>query len=377
MSQMEIRASHQIAIDGMTCASCVGRVEKAIARVPGVLKASVNLATERADISFSGSPDVLAVIAAVRNAGYGVEEKTIELDIEGMTCASCVGRVEKALKAVSGVSEASVNLATERATIRVASNAASTATLGEAIRRAGYTAKEIVADRAGKVEQDRRAVELRSLKINLAVATALTLPVFVLEMGSHLVPAIHDIVMETVGMRESWYLQFVLTTLVLFRPGLRFFKKGIPALLRLAPDMNSLVVLGTAAAWGFSVVATFLPEILPRGTANVYYEAAAVIVTLILLGRFLEARAKGRTSEAIKRLLGLQAKSARVLRDGETVDVPLQDVHAGDVIIVRPGEKVPVDGVILSGSSYVDESMITGEPVPVTKTAGSRSWAVR
>jgi len=371
MSQMEIRASHQIAIDGMTCASCVGRVEKAIARVPGVLKASVNLATERADIAFSGPPDVPAVIAAVRHAGYGVEEKTVELDIEGMTCASCVGRVEKALKAVSGVSDASVNLATERATIRVAGNAASTATLAEAIKRAGYQAKEIVADKAGDAEQDRRAAEMRSLKISLAVAVVLTLPVFVLEMGSHLVPAIHDFVMETVGMRESWYLQFVLTTLVLFGPGLRFFKKGIPALMRLAPDMNSLVVLGTAAAWGFSVVATFLPEILPRGTANVYYEAAAVIVTLILLGRFLEARAKGRTSEAIKRLVGLQAKSARVLRDGETIDVPLQDVRTGDVIVVRPGEKVPVDGLVLSGSSYVDESMITGEPVPVTKTEGS------
>ena len=371
MSQMEIRASHQIAIDGMTCASCVGRVEKAIARVPGVLKASVNLATERADIAFSGPPDVPAVIAAVRHAGYGVEEKTVELDIEGMTCASCVGRVEKALKAVSGVSDASVNLATERATIRVAGNAASAATLAEAIKRAGYQAKEIVADKAGDAEQDRRAAEMRSLKISLAVAVVLTLPVFVLEMGSHLVPAIHDLVMETVGMRESWYLQFVLTTLVLLGPGLRFFKKGIPALMRLAPDMNSLVVLGTAAAWGFSVVATFLPEILPRGTANVYYEAAAVIVTLILLGRFLEARAKGRTSEAIKRLVGLQAKSARVLRDGETIDVPLQDVRTGDVIVVRPGEKVPVDGLVLNGSSYVDESMITGEPVPVTKTEGS------
>lgn len=280
-------------------------------------------------------------------------------------------RVEKALKAVSGVSDASVNLATERAAIRVAGNAASAATLAEAIKRAGYQAKEIVADKAGDAEQDRRAADMRSLKISLAVAVVLTLPVFVLEMGSHLVPAIHDFVMETVGMRKSWYLQFVLTTLVLFGPGLRFFKKGIPALMRLAPDMNSLVVLGTAAAWGFSVVATFLPEILPRGTANVYYEAAAVIVTLILLGRFLEARAKGRTSEAIKRLVGLQAKSARVLRDGETIDVPLQDVRTGDVIVVRPGEKVPVDGLVLNGSSYVDESMITGEPVPVTKTEGS------
>ncbi|XHE13986.1 heavy metal translocating P-type ATPase [Agrobacterium deltaense] len=371
MSQIQVRASHTIAIDGMTCASCVGRVEKAIAKVPGVLKASVNLATERADISFSGPPDVLAVIDAVRHAGYSVDEKTIELDIEGMTCASCVGRVEKALKAVSGVADASVNLATERATVRVAGNAASAATLAEAIKQAGYKASEIAADTAKGDEPDRREAELRGLKISLAIAAILTLPVFVLEMGSHMIPAIHDFVMETVGMRESWYLQFLLTTLVLFGPGLRFFKKGIPALLRLAPDMNSLVVLGTVAAWGFSVVATFVPEILPRGTANVYYEAAAVIVTLILLGRFLEARAKGRTSEAIKRLVGLQAKSARVLRNGETIDVPLQDVVTGDVIVVRPGEKVPVDGLVLDGSSYVDESMITGEPIPVTKVAGS------
>jgi len=371
MSQIQIQANHSIAIEGMTCASCVGRVEKAIAKVPGVVKASVNLATERADIAFSGAPNVSAVVDAVRNAGYSVDEKTIELDIEGMTCASCVGRVEKALKAVSGVSDASVNLATERATVRVAGNAVSAARLAEAISQAGYKANEIVADKAKGDEPDRREAELRGLKISLATAVALTLPVFILEMGSHLVPAIHDFVMETVGMRESWYLQFALTTLVLFGPGLRFFKKGIPALLRLAPDMNSLVVLGTAAAWGFSVVATFVPEILPRGTANVYYEAAAVIVTLILLGRFLEARAKGRTSEAIKRLVGLQAKSARVMRNGETIDVPLQDVASGDVIVVRPGEKVPVDGLVLDGSSYVDESMITGEPVPVTKTAGS------
>ncbi|WP_421414793.1 heavy metal translocating P-type ATPase [Agrobacterium tumefaciens] len=371
MSQIQIQANHSIAIEGMTCASCVGRVEKAIAKVPGVVKASVNLATERADIAFSGAPNVSAVVDAVRNAGYSVDEKTIELDIEGMTCASCVGRVEKALKAVSGVSDASVNLATERATVRVAGNAVSAARLAEAISQAGYKANEIVADKAKGNEPDRREAELRGLKISLATAVALTLPVFILEMGSHLVPAIHDFVMETVGMRESWYLQFALTTLVLFGPGLRFFKKGIPALLRLAPDMNSLVVLGTAAAWGFSVVATFVPEILPRGTANVYYEAAAVIVTLILLGRFLEARAKGRTSEAIKRLVGLQAKSARVMRNGETIDVPLQDVASGDVIVVRPGEKVPVDGLVLDGSSYVDESMITGEPVPVTKTAGS------
>jgi P-type Cu+ transporter len=370
MSDVQIRPNHQIEIEGMTCASCVGRVEKAIANVPGVAKASVNLATERADIAFSGAPDVPAVINAIRNAGYEVGEKTIELDIEGMTCASCVGRVEKALKAVSGVTNASVNLATERATVRVAGGSATASRLAEAIKAAGYAASEVVTGKAEDGEHDRREAELRSLKISLAAAALLTIPVFVLEMGSHLVPSIHEFVMDKVGMQESWYLQFVLTTLVLFGPGLRFFKKGVPALLRLAPDMNSLVVLGTTAAWGFSVIATFASELLPEGTTNIYYEAAAVIVTLILLGRFLEARAKGRTSEAIKRLLGLQAKSARVLRNGEAVDVPLQEVQAGDVIIVRPGEKVPVDGEVIDGSSYVDESMITGEPVPVTKVAG-------
>ncbi|PSH65541.1 copper-translocating P-type ATPase [Phyllobacterium brassicacearum] len=371
MSGVPVRANHQIEIEGMTCASCVARVEKAIARVPGVAMASVNLATERADVAFSGAPDVPAVIDAIRKAGYDVGEKIIELDIEGMTCASCVGRVEKALKAVPGVTSASVNLATERATVRVADGSSNASRLAEAVKAAGYTASEVKADRTEEGEPDRREAELRSLKITLAIAAVLTIPVFVLEMGSHLIPAIHMFVMEKIGMQESWYLQFALTTLVLFGPGLRFFEKGIPALVRLSPDMNSLVVLGTTAAWGFSVIATFAPRLLPGGTANVYYEAAAVIVTLILLGRFLEAKAKGRTSEAIKRLLGLQAKSARVLRNGETIDVSLQQVVTGDEILVRPGEKVPVDGVVTEGSSYVDESMITGEPVPVAKIGGS------
>ncbi|AHB02593.1 heavy metal translocating P-type ATPase [Brucella ceti TE28753-12] len=190
-------------------------------------------------------------------------------------------------------------------------------------------------------------------------------------MGSHLIPAVHMFVMDRIGMQNSWYLQFVLTTLVLFGPGLRFFKKGVPTLLRGTPDMNSLVVVGTFAAWGFSVVATFLPGALPEGTVNVYFEAAAMIVTLILIGRYLEARAKGRTSAAISRLVGLQAKSARVVRDGQAIDVPLEDVRAGDIVQVRPGEKVPVDGEVIEGASYVDESMITGEPVPVAKEKGA------
>ena len=213
---------------------------------------------------------------------------------------------------------------------------------------------------------------MRSLRLAVIIATVLTLPVFALEMGSHFVPGVHEWVMANIGHRESWYLQFALTTLVLFGPGLRFFQKGLPALFRGAPDMNSLVAIGTGAAYGYSVVATFAAGLLPEGTHHVYYEAAAVIVTLILLGRFLEARAKGRTSEAIKRLMGLAPKNARVVRDGEAVEVPLAEVRTGDIVQVRPGERVPVDGEVIEGRSYVDESMITGEPLPVQKGVGSQ-----
>ncbi|MEI2298216.1 heavy metal translocating P-type ATPase [Ensifer sp. MJa1] len=355
----------------MTCASCVSRVEKAIRAVPGVTSASVNLATERADVRFDATARPADIVKAIENAGYGAAEDTIDLTIEGMTCASCVARIEKALKAVPGVSEANVNLATERASVRVTKGMATAAALEEAVRAAGYDAKQITGTENVDQEGEKREQETRRLAHSLVTAAILTLPIFVLEMGSHFIPAVHDFVMTNIGMQESWYLQFVLTTLVLFGPGLRFYQKGVPALFRLAPDMNSLVAIGTAAAWGYSVVATFAPDLLPEGTANVYYEAAAVIVTLILLGRFLEARAKGRTSEAIKHLMGLQAKTARVFRNGETIEVPLADVHSGDTVLVRPGDRVPVDGSVIDGNSYVDESMITGEPVPVEKVAGS------
>lgn len=360
----------QLGIEGMTCASCVGRVEKAIAAAPGVASASVNLATERAEVAFSGKPDLAPVLAAVAGAGYQARSETIELAIKGMTCASCVARIERALKAVSGVINASVNLATERATVTIVAGAATISALEAAVHAAGYEARLVVSEAADGPEVDHRASEIASLQRALATALVLTLPIFVLEMGSHLVPAFHHWVMGTFGA-WNWRLQFVLTTLVLFGPGLRFFAKGVPALLRGAPDMNALVALGAGAAWTYSVVATFLPGVLPTGTANVYYEAAAVIVTLILLGRFLEARAKGRTGEAIKKLVGLQAKTARVMRNGAAVEVPLQDVRAGDIVVVRPGEKIAVDGEIVEGSSFVDEAMITGEPVPVSKGIGA------
>lgn len=290
-----------------------------------------------------------------------------------MTCASCVGRVEKALTQIPGVIEASVNLATERARIRHLSGAVTAADLEAAVVQAGYKPRRLSDASTNVNEQadERREQEERSLRRSLFTAAIFTLPVFIIEMGSHFIPGIHHWVANTLGQQLNWYIQFVLATLVLFGPGLRFFQKGVPALLRAAPDMNSLVAVGTAAAYGYSVVATFMPQILPVGTANVYFEAAVVIVTLILLGRTLEARAKGKTSQAIKRLVGLQAKTARVARDGKMIEIPLDEVATDDIVFVRPGEKIPVDGVVIEGASYVDESMITGEPVPVSKEIGS------
>ena len=362
-------AAISLPIEGMTCASCVGRVEAALAKVPGVDSVSVNLATERADIRLASPVDRIALIQAVEKVGYDVPAGAVELAVEGMTCASCVGRVEKALKAVPGVTEATVNLATERATVR---GVAAVADLIAAIEKVGYEANPVdTGAQADEEAAEKKDAERAELKRDLTLAAVLALPVFVLEMGSHMIPGMHEWVASTIGIQQSWYLQFVLTLLVLAIPGWRFYEKGFPALFRLGPDMNSLVAVGTAAAFGYSMVATFAPSLLPAGTVNVYYEAAAVIVALILLGRFLEARAKGRTSEAIKRLVGLQAKEAHVLRDGRIVDIPINDVAQGDIVEVRPGERVPVDGEVTEGRSFVDESMITGEPIPVEKAEGS------
>lgn len=356
-------------IKGMSCASCVSRIETALKKVNGVTNASVNLATERADITSNTPIDRDALIKAVEHAGYEVADVTTELSIDGMTCASCVSRVEKALKNVPGVKEANVNLATERATIFGTTNVAA---LISAVDKAGYDAKEIQTAIPNQAEHlEKKDQERAELKRDLTLATIFALPVFILEMGSHLIPGMHHLIAQTIGVQNSWYLQFILTTLVLVIPGRRFYIHGLPALLRLAPDMNSLVAVGTLAAYLFSIVATFIPNVLPAGTVNVYYEAAAVIVALILLGRFLEAKAKGRTSEAIQRLVSLQAKVAHVSRHNQIIDIPIDEVVAGDFIIVKPGERVPVDGRVIEGRSFVDESMITGEPIPVEKNIDS------
>ncbi|QSG83733.1 heavy metal translocating P-type ATPase [Acinetobacter indicus] len=356
-------------IQGMTCASCVGRVEKALKKVDGVEQANVNLATEQAVVESSAPLDRAALVKAIERAGYDVVVAApIELSIDGMTCASCVARVEKALKKVPGVQQANVNLATEQAWVE-ADTTVSADKLIQAIRKAGYDAQ--LQTTTTTEQADQKASEQQQLKRDLLISLVLAIPVFVLEMGSHLIPAFHMWVMHQIGQMPSWLLQFVLTTLVLLFPGRRFYQKGIPALLRFAPDMNSLVAVGTLAAYSFSVVATFMPHLLPEGTVNVYFEAAAVIVSLILLGRYFEAKAKGRTSQAIQHLIGMQPKTARIVRNGQSVEVPLAEVSSGMQVDIRPGERIPVDGEVLDGRSYVDESMISGEPLPVEKMAGS------
>jgi Cu+-exporting ATPase len=366
---MAAENSTSFQIEGMTCASCVARVEKALTAVPGVASAAVNLATETAQVTYDNTVGTEVLTKTLADAGHPAVEQEVTLEIESMTCASCVGRVEKALKAGAGVLDASVNLATETAMVRYVAGAISTNEIAALASSAGYKARAKTADRSDKA--DRKAAEILWLGRMTLIAVIFALPVLALEMGSHFIPAVRAFVADVIGVQNSRLIQFVLTTVVLLGPGLRFYTKGFPALFKGVPDMNSLVALGTSAAYGFSLVATFAPAWLPEGTVNVYFEAAAVIVVLILLGRFLEARAKGRTGEAIRKLVGLQAKTARVERDGEVVELAFDEIVTGDIIHVRPGEKIAVDGEVLTGASYVDESMITGEPIPVEKTEGA------
>ena len=289
--------------------------------------------------------------------------ESLRLEIDEMSCASCVGRVEKALSSTMGVTSAKVNLASKTADVIFSSRDATIAGVINAVTNAGYPARV----QLGQAAQDERQVkELRDVSARFWTAAIFTVPIILLAMGAHLVPAIAWLL----DSRLSWLVQFVLTTVVLAWPGRAFYRKGLPALLKGVPDMNTLVAIGTLAAWSFSTIALFLPNLLPAQAVAVYYEAAAVIVTLILLGHMLEARAKGRTGDAVRKLVGLRPKTARVLRKGTYVDVDVDDIIVGDHLQIRPGERIAVDAVVVDGQSYVDEAMLTGEPVPVNKTTG-------
>jgi Cu+-exporting ATPase len=362
--QSEVR----IGVRGMTCASCVARVEKVLARQPGVESAAVNLATESATVRF-GRAEVPDLIAAVHKAGYEPVVERAELGIGGMTCASCVSRVERALHKVPGVIEASVNLATSTAAVRFLPDTVSLQAIAAAVRRAGYEARVPGAEE--DAERLAREREIGGLRRDLYLGLGLTVPLLVVAMGPMLAPALAR-AMAAAAPEALWgWVQFALTTPVLFWAGRRFQRQGIAELRHASPGMSSLVMLGSGAAWVYSVLVLIAPGLFPPGTAHLYFEASAVIVTLVLLGKYLEALARGRTSEAIRKLLGLRADTARVLRGEQEVEVPVGDLAPGDLVVVRPGERVPVDGVVTEGRSFVDESMLTGEPVPVEKADGA------
>ena len=344
-------------VEGMSCASCVGRVEKALATIPGVTAAAVNLATESAEVHTDGQVAPAAMAAAITQAGYTVATDATDLTIGGMTCASCAGRVEKALGRVPGVVSVSVNLATESARVRVLPGTP-TATLLAAVTAAGYTAHPSAVTTATTTTATRAGSrESRHLLYAALLTAPLLLPMIALLWGTH-------------AMVPGW-LQFLLATPVQFWLGARFYRAAWGALRARTGNMDLLVTLGTSAGYGLSVFHLFFAS-PAHGPAPLYFEASAVVITLILLGKWLEARAKRQTTEAIRALQALRPQTARVRRDGLEVEIPVTDVRVGDVVVVRPGERIAVDGEVIEGASHSDESMLTGESVPVVKEVGAR-----
>ena len=404
-------------VEGMTCASCVNRIERYLRKVDGVVEANVNLATESASVRFDPARvDLDGLRSAVEAAGYEARieraerigtsgpqrveiaftapqdglagPRTLALDIEGMTCASCVNRIERYLRKVDGVVEANVNLATERASV-VARPEVTIDQLIGAVEAAGYEAKLLVdgtpVPAAGTAAQDephaahREAARepetsfqqrhLADTRRRLIVATVLTIPLLGGLAAMTIAPFLPMVLMNP-------WLQLVLATVVQFYAGWPFYRGAWKVARHRATDMNTLIAVGTSAAYFYSLAAILYPGffeaagVTTEGQLPLYFDTSAAIITLILLGRFLEARARSHTSDAIKKLIGLQPRTARVVRDGAELDIAIEEVVRGDLVLVRPGEKIPVDGIVRDGRSAVDESMVTGEPIPVTKTAG-------
>ena len=338
-------------ITGMTCASCVSRVEKTLAALPGIDSATVNLATETATLHSTAPINLTEVISAIDKAGYGVVEQTIGLNIVGMTCASCVGRVEQALTTLTGVLRANVNLATERASVRVIAGVVSAEALIEAVKHAGYDASVGEGSETGRTQFTNPA-----LPVILAALLSfpLVVPMLAGAFGAH-------------WMLPGW-VQFLLATPVQFILGARFYRAGFNALRAKTGNMDLLVALGTSAAYGLSVYQWLTA---PNGAmVHLYFEASAVVITLVLLGKWLEVRAKRQTTDAIRALNALKPERATLRKAGIDLEVALSTVQVNDIVVVKPGERIAVDGEIIEGESHVDESLITGESLPLAKRVG-------
>ncbi|MGA9532343.1 MAG: heavy metal translocating P-type ATPase [Anaerolineales bacterium] len=351
-------------ITGMTCANCVSTVEKGLQRLSGVDGVQVNLALERATVEYEESDlNEQDLIQQIERIGYGVATGELDLAITGMTCANCVSTVEKGLSKVQGVLDVSVNLATERAHVRFLPGVVERADLVRQVERIGYGVVESNDDsELEDAEQAARRAEIQRQERNLLIGTAFSLPLFLLSMA-------RDFGLLGAWSHQPWVntLMWALATPVQFYVGWQYYVGGFKSLRNRSANMDVLVALGSSVAYFYSIAVT-----LGWIAGHVYFETAAAIITLIVLGKLLEARAKGQTSEAIKKLMGLRAKTARVVRDGVEQDIPIERVLVGDRVIVRPGEKIPVDGVVRKGHGAVDESMITGESMPVEKSVGDK-----
>jgi P-type Cu+ transporter len=374
-------AKEIIHVQGMSCAACVRRVENGIKEIEGVSEAVVNLATSKATVEFD--PERVnqdTIREKIEDIGYEVvdltparqrgEEKTTLL-VGGMTCAACVRRVEMALKSIPGIEDASVNLASSKATVVHPQRAIDVAKLKEVLEEAGYEYLGLHEEALEDPVEASRRKEIKDLKLKLIVGGILNIPIM---MGSmpHWFPFLHAIPQQLM-----LYSLLIMTTPVVFWVGNRFISGAIKVTRHKTADMNTLVAIGALSAYLYSALATFWPQVFAGAglDVHVYYDGAAMIVTLVLLGRFLEIKARGRTSEAIKKLMNLAPKTARVIRNGEEMDIPIEDVVEGDLILVRPGGRIPTDGMVESGASSVDESMLTGESLPVAKEAGSEVFA--
>ena len=356
-------------VSGMSCASCVARIEKGLLKIPGVTEAKVNFAAEKAVIEYDSSevkPSYLA--SKINELGYETKTQKAIMPILGMSCASCVDRVQTALNKVPGVIEATVNFATEKASIEYIADLVKIKDLAKSIEAIGYTLVEPEEEQYVDREKEARQTEFRHLRQKFIIGIILVAPLFLL---------VHWEKLGLTGFlpltgKTNFILQLMLQTPVQFWVGWQFYKGAFAAARHRTSDMNTLIAVGTSAAYLYSVLATFWPGLFAAEglSPRVYYDTAGAIIVLILLGRLLEARAKGQTSEAIKKLIGLQAKTATVLVNGEEHEVPVDQVLIGDAVIVKPGEKIPVDGMVLEGHSSVDESMVTGESIPIEKTAG-------
>lgn len=361
----------------MTCAACVGRIERGLKDLDGVNEAAVNLATERALVDYDSA--VLAppaIVERVRELGYeamlpqpdpGETPRRTTISVGGMNCAACVRRVEEALKTVPGVEEAVVNLATARATLIAAPESNPLPGIRQKLSDTGYEFLGVVGEADEDPLEEARKKELKDLKTRLLVGIVLSVVIFVGSM-----PQLFPFV-AAIPRKVMLPALFMLTAPVVFWVGSRFFTGALKAARQRTTDMNTLVAVGALSAYVYSTAVTFFPGLFQAAgiAPHAYFDGAAMIVTLILLGRYLEARAKGRTSMAIKRLMGLKPKTARVIRDGGHVEIPIEMVRVDDLVVVRPGEKIPTDGIVDSGISAVDESMLTGESIPVEKEAGS------